>query len=71
MIIAIATLKILVKEQKAKLASNILIAVLGGVYGLGVDTVLWLVVQLAQYLSVPPFSSLIWYRCALNHNNSS
>ena len=30
----------------------------GGVYGLGVDTVLWLVVQVAQYLSVPPFSAL-------------
>ena len=29
----------------------------GGVYGLGVDTVLWLVVQVVQYLSVPPFSA--------------
>ena len=28
----------------------------GGVYGLGVDIVLWLVVQVVQYLSVPPFS---------------
>ena len=30
----------------------------GGVYGLSVDTVLWLVVQVVQYLSVPIFRAL-------------
>jgi hypothetical protein len=59
LIMAIATLKILAKEQKGflNLASNILIAVLVVEFTVwSVDTVLWLVVQLAQYLSVPPFS---------------
>ena len=61
LIMAIATLKILAKEQKGflNLASNILIAVLVVEFTVwSVDTVLWLVVQLAQYLSVPPFSEL-------------
>ena len=44
-------------EGFLNLASNILIAVLVVEFTVwSVDTVLWLVVQLAQYLSVPPFS---------------
>ena len=56
---AIATLRILAGEQKGWLrwASNILTAVLVVEFTVwSVDTVLWLVVQVAQYLSVPPFS---------------
>jgi hypothetical protein len=59
LIMAIATLKILAGEQKGYLswASNILTAVLVVEFTVwSVDTVLWLVVQVAQYLSVPPFS---------------
>ena len=57
---AIATLRILAGEQKGwlRLASNILTAVLVVEFTVwSVDTVLWLVVQVAQYLSVPPFSA--------------
>ena len=59
LIMAIATLKILAGEQKGwpNLVSNILIAVLAVEFMVwSVDTVLWLVVQIQQYLYVPPFS---------------
>ena len=45
-------------ERLESLASNILTAVLVVEFTVwSVDTVLWLVVQVAQYLSVPPFSA--------------
>ena len=56
---AIATLKTLDAGQNGwkNLASNILTVVLVVEFTVwSVDTVLWLVVQVAQYLSVPPFS---------------
>ena len=55
---AIATLRILAGEQKGWPDGHQYLdcGTSGGVYGLSVDTVLWLVVQVAQYLSVPPFS---------------
>ena len=56
---AIATLKILDGERNGwpNLVSNILIAVLAVEFMVwSVDTVLWLVVQIQQYLYVPPFS---------------
>ena len=56
---AIATLRILDGGQKGflSMASNILTVALVVEFTVwSVDTVLWLVVQLAQYLSVPPFS---------------
>ena len=59
LIMAIATLRILDGEQKGLLSwvSNLLTVVLAVVFTVwSVDTVLWLVVQLEQYLSVPPFS---------------
>jgi hypothetical protein len=59
LIMAIATLKILAGEQKGwkSLVSNILTAVLLVEFMVwSVDTVLWLVVQIQQYLYVPPFS---------------
>ena len=63
---AIATLRILIGEQKVKKMSiNILTAVLVVEFTVwSVDTVLWLVVQVAQYLSVPPPRTRTWhYRC--------
>ena len=57
---AIATLKTLDAGQNGwkNLASNILTVVLVVEFTVwSVDTVLWLVVQVAQYLSVPPFSA--------------
>ena len=56
---AIATLKILAGERNTwlNLASNILTVVLVVEFMVwSVDTVLWLVVQIGQYTSVPPFS---------------